>query len=103
MRRDPDATIIATPGPASSSPTLARVPFGAGAHLSRLSVGQGGHADQQARHEAFRGVGRDTGRATGTLADLQRGKLRFRTAGAANPLKVAELEVVLTAGREVRA
>jgi pyruvate kinase len=79
MHRDRNAKIVATLGPASSSPEIIRALFEAGADVFRLNFSHGGHADHQARYEAIREVERDAGRPIGVLADLQGPKLRIGT------------------------
>jgi pyruvate kinase len=79
MRRDRNAKIVATLGPASSAPEVIRALFEAGADVFRLNFSHGGHDDHRRRHEAIRGIEREAGRPIGILADLQGPKLRIGT------------------------
>jgi pyruvate kinase len=76
MRRNRNAKIIATLGPASSTPEQIRALFLAGADLFRLNFSHGTHADHKARYEAIRALEAETGRPIGILMDLQGPKLR---------------------------
>jgi len=79
MRRDAATRIIATLGPASSTPELIAALTRAGANVFRLNFSHGTHADHQARYDAIRQVEQSTGRMIGVLADLQGPKLRIAT------------------------
>ena len=79
MRRDRNAKILATLGPASSSPEMIRALFEAGADVFRLNFSHGGHADHRERYDAIRAIEREAGRPIGILADLQGPKLRIGT------------------------
>lgn len=76
MRRHRNAKIVATLGPASSSPEMIRGLFEAGADVFRLNFSHGTHEDHGRRHELIRAVEREVGRPIGVLADLQGPKLR---------------------------
>jgi pyruvate kinase len=76
MRRQRNAKIIATFGPASSDLASIRAPFEAGADVFRFNFSHGSHADHQARYEIVRQVERELGRPIAVLADLQGPKLR---------------------------
>jgi len=76
MRRNRNAKIIATLGPASSTPEAIRALFLAGADVFRLNFSHGAHADHKARYDAIRALEADTGRPIGILMDLQGPKLR---------------------------
>ena len=76
MRRNRNAKIIATLGPASSSPEAIRALFLAGADLFRLNFSHGARDDHRARYNAIRGLEAETGRPVGILMDLQGPKLR---------------------------
>src|SRR6267143_4020801 len=76
MRRNRNAKIVATLGPASSSPELIRALFDAGVDVFRLNFSHGTHDDHRARFAEIRQVEADTGRPIGILADIQGPKLR---------------------------
>lgn len=77
MHRNRNAKIIATLGPASSTPALIRALFDAGADVFRLNMSHGSHEDHRARYAAIRAVEQDVGRPIGVLGDLQGPKLRI--------------------------
>jgi pyruvate kinase len=71
--------ILATLGPASSSPEMIRRLFLAGADAFRLNMSHGGHDGHAANVEAIRALEKEFGRPTTILADLQGPKLRVGT------------------------
>jgi len=77
MRRQRSAKIVATLGPASSSPAMLRALFDAGVDVFRCNFSHGTHDDHRALFTAIRRVEADTGRPIGILADLQGPKLRL--------------------------
>ncbi|MBF0093198.1 MAG: pyruvate kinase [Alphaproteobacteria bacterium] len=77
MRRTRNAKIIATLGPASSTPEALEALFRAGADLFRFNFSHGSHADHKARLDMLRGLEKTTGRPIGALMDLQGPKLRL--------------------------
>jgi pyruvate kinase len=77
MRRQRSAKIVATLGPASSSPEQIRALFDAGVDVFRLNFSHGTHDEHRARFAAIRQVEHDTGRPIGILADMQGPKLRL--------------------------
>ncbi len=77
MHRQRHAKIVATLGPASSSPEVIRALFDAGADVFRFNFSHGSHEDHQKRYEIVRGIERETGRPIAVLADLQGPKLRI--------------------------
>jgi pyruvate kinase len=79
MRRQRSAKIVATLGPASSTPEVIRKLYAAGADVFRLNFSHGTHADHKQRLDIIRGVERDVGRPIGVLLDLQGPKLRLGT------------------------
>jgi pyruvate kinase len=86
MNRDPKAArrqsftkIVATLGPATSSPERIRTLFEAGVDVFRLNFSHGLQEEHGRRLEAIRALERETGRATCALADLQGPKLRIGT------------------------
>jgi pyruvate kinase len=94
MRRRRSAKIVATLGPASSTPESIRALFEAGVDVFRLNFSHGTHQDHRARVEAIRTVERASGRPVGILADLQGPKLRLGT--------FAEGRIELGAGEHFR-
>jgi Pyruvate kinase, barrel domain len=61
MRRNRNAKIVSTLGPASSSPELIRASFDAGADVFRLNFSHGTHDDHKRRFDAIRAIERDFG------------------------------------------
>jgi pyruvate kinase len=76
MRRTRNAKIIATLGPASSSPQAIESLFMAGADVFRMNFSHGSHADHQKRYDVIRELERKLNRPVAVLADLQGPKLR---------------------------
>jgi pyruvate kinase len=77
MHRHRNAKIVATLGPASSSPEMIRALFEAGADVFRLNFSHGTHDDHKRRFEAIRAVEHEVGRPIGILQDLQGPKIRI--------------------------
>ncbi len=88
MRRRRSAKIVATLGPASSTPALIRALFEAGVDVFRLNFSHGALDEHRARFAAIRQVEHAAGRPIGILADLQGPKLRLGTF-AAGPIALA--------------
>ena len=82
MRRLRSAKIVATLGPASSSPAVIRGLFDAGVDVFRLNFSHGGHDEHKARLAAIRQIEKAVGRPIGVMADLQGPKLRLGTFAA---------------------
>src|SRR5919205_1034215 len=76
MRRNRHAKIVATLGPASSSPEMIRALFEAGADVFRFNFSHGSHEEHQKRYDIVRAIEKETGRPIAVLADLQGPKLR---------------------------
>lgn len=76
MRRLHRTKIVATLGPASSTPAAIEALFRAGADVFRLNFSHGAHDDHRARIATIRALEVKTGRPIGILADLQGPKLR---------------------------
>jgi pyruvate kinase len=76
MRRNRNAKIVATLGPASSSEEVIRKLFVAGVDMFRLNFSHGTHAEHKERFDTVRCIGREFNRPIGILADLQGPKLR---------------------------
>ena len=94
MRRLRNTKIVATLGPASSTPGRIAELFEAGADVFRLNFSHGTPEDHAARFAAIRGLEKRTGRPIGILADLQGPKLRLG--------RFREGPVRLTAGQGFR-
>jgi pyruvate kinase len=77
MRRNRNPKIIATLGPASSSPDAIRTLFEAGADVFRLNFSHGVQEEHRKRLYYIRELERVTGRPIGVLMDLQGPKLRI--------------------------
>ena len=76
MRRRRRTKIIATLGPASSTPEVLSRLFHAGADVFRLNFSHGSHEDHFARIQMIRALEEHAGRPIGILADVQGPKLR---------------------------
>jgi pyruvate kinase len=76
MRRNRNVKIIATLGPASSSPDVIKSLFEAGADVFRLNMSHGQHEHIRAQHGAIRRLEKEMNRPIGILVDLQGPKLR---------------------------
>jgi pyruvate kinase len=76
LRRNRRAKIVATVGPASSSPQMLRRLFLAGVDVFRLNFSHGRHEDHAKVHAAIRALEVETGRPIGILQDLQGPKIR---------------------------
>jgi pyruvate kinase len=91
MHRQRSAKIVATLGPASSTPDTISALFHAGVDVFRLNFSHGERSEHQARIKAIRALERETHRPIGILADLQGPKLRLGTfAGGKVRLKTGE-------------
>jgi pyruvate kinase len=90
--------IIATLGPASSSPAIIEALVGAGLDVARLNFSHGTHETQRAQFEAVRAASKMAGRAVAILQDIQGPKIRLGVFPGGS-LHVADGEVVdLVAG-----
>ncbi|CAN5797535.1 pyruvate kinase [soil metagenome] len=81
LRRQRRIKIVATLGPASSSITMIRKLFFAGADVFRLNLSHGSHGEIAERHAHIRALEAEFGRPIGILADLQGPKLRCGSFG----------------------
>jgi pyruvate kinase len=79
MRRLRRAKIVATLGPASSSPDMIARLFAAGADVFRINMSHTSHDRMRELVGMIRSVEQDTGRPIGILVDLQGPKLRLGT------------------------
>lgn len=94
MKRLRNTKIVATLGPASSSPEMIRKLWQAGADAFRLNFSHGSHEDHRARLNTLRRLEQEGGRPIAILADLQGPKLRLGT--------FREGRVTLSAGQAFR-
>jgi pyruvate kinase len=76
VRRQRNAKIIATLGPASSTAEQIRQLVVAGADVFRLNFSHGSHEDHRQRLDTIRALEAEIGRPIGIMADLQGPKLR---------------------------
>ena len=76
MRRHRRAKIVATLGPASSSPERIHALFAAGVDVFRFNFSHGSHEEHRARFDIVREIEREVGRPIAVMADLQGPKLR---------------------------
>ena len=79
MRRDRQAKIVATLGPATTSRKAISKLFHAGADVFRLNMSHGSREDHRARCGVLRDLESATGRPIGVMVDLQGPKLRIGT------------------------
>ena len=79
MRRHRRAKIVATVGPASSSPAMLKKLFLAGVDTFRLNFSHGSHEDHAKVHAAIRALEAELGSPIGILQDLQGPKIRVGT------------------------
>ncbi len=76
MRRQRNAKIVATLGPASTDKATIKALFEAGADVFRLNFSHGKHEEHKARLDAIREIEAETGRTIAAMADLQGPKFR---------------------------
>jgi pyruvate kinase len=99
--------IIATLGPASSSPDMIRALFDAGVDVFRLNMSHLNHDGLKKVHAMLRRVEKDVDRPIGILADLQGPKLRVgEMEGGSALLEIGQkfrLDLDKTPGNAVRA
>ena len=79
MRRNRNAKIVATLGPASSTEDIIRKLFVAGVDMFRLNFSHGTHEQHKERVATIRKIGLEFNRPIGILGDLQGPKLRVGT------------------------
>ena len=91
--------ILATLGPASSSPEMIRALMEAGADAFRINMSHGEQADKVALVEAIRGLEKSLRRPTTILFDLQGPKLRVGSFKGGSAMLEAGQRFVLDGGR----
>ena len=79
MHRNRRAKIVATVGPASSSPAMLKELFLAGVDTFRMNFSHGTQDDHARVHTAIRALEKDVDRPIGILQDLQGPKIRVGT------------------------
>lgn len=77
LRRARNTKIVATIGPATSSPEMIRRLIVAGVDVFRLNFSHGSHQDHGERYKAIRDMETELGRPVAVMADLQGPKLRI--------------------------
>ena len=88
--------IVATLGPASSTPESIQALVDAGVNVFRFNMSHGSHAEHQARYLTVRQVEAASKRAIGVLMDLQGPKIRIGVVPGGPRLLVAGHEVVFS-------
>ncbi len=79
LKRNRKTKIVATLGPASSTPQMVRSLFEAGADVFRLNFSHGTHEDHRKRLQIVRALEKELNRPIGVFADMQGPKLRLGT------------------------
>ncbi len=79
MRRQRQAKIVATLGPASSTPEMIEKLFLAGVDVFRINMSHSDHANLKARYEDIRAIEAKYARPIAIMVDLQGPKLRIGT------------------------
>ncbi|HTP78410.1 MAG TPA: pyruvate kinase [Rhizomicrobium sp.] len=91
MRRRRKTKILATLGPATSTPERIRALFDSGVDVFRINMSHTSHTALGELHRAVRSLEADVGRPVGILVDLQGPKIRLGTLpGGARLLKEGE-------------
>jgi pyruvate kinase len=89
--------IVATIGPACSTPEMVHALVDAGVDAARLNLSHGSHEEHAARAQVVRDVERDVGRPIAIIGDLQGPK--FRVGGLDQPLDLQQGgEIVVVIG-----
>jgi pyruvate kinase len=79
MRRQRQAKIVATLGPASSTPEMIEKLFLAGVDVFRINMSHSDHDNLKARYEDIRAIEKKHARPIAIMVDLQGPKLRVGT------------------------
>src|SRR5215470_14286511 len=94
------AKIVATLGPATSSPDRIGALVAAGLDVARLNMSHGDHDTHRAAYDAVRAASDASGRSVGVLVDLQGPKIRLGKF-AAGPVTLAEGQEFTITGEDV--
>src|SRR5215831_10865393 len=94
------AKIVATLGPATSSPDRIGALVAAGLDVARLNMSHGDHDGHRAAYQAVRAASDASGRSVGVLVDLQGPKIRLGTF-AAGPVTLAPGQEFTITGEDV--
>lgn len=94
MRRHRRAKIVATVGPASSSPEMLKALLEAGVDTFRLNFSHGTQNDHARIHAAIRKLEQEVNRPIGILLDLQGPKIRVGT--------LRDGKIIVAAGETIR-
>ena len=94
------AKIIATLGPASSSPERIAALVAAGLDVARLNMSHGTQASHLETYRAVRAASDEAGRSVGVLVDLQGPKIRLGTF-ATGPVRLVPGQIFTITGEDV--
>jgi pyruvate kinase len=94
------AKIVATLGPASSSPEQVAALVAAGLDVARLNMSHGTHDTHLAAYRAVRAASDEAGRSVGVLVDLQGPKIRLGRF-ASGPVRLAAGDEFTITGEDV--
>jgi pyruvate kinase len=94
------AKIIATLGPASSSPEQIAALVAAGLDVARLNMSHGTQASHLQTYRAVRAASDEAGRSVGVLVDLQGPKIRLGTF-ATGPVRLVPGQIFTITGEDV--
>jgi pyruvate kinase len=75
-KRHGKAKIVATLGPATTTPERIKALFEAGVDVFRFNLSHGSHDEHRARYDIVRAIEAESGRPLGVIVDLQGPKLR---------------------------
>jgi pyruvate kinase len=94
------AKIVATLGPASSSPERIAALVAAGLDVARLNMSHGTQASHLETYRAVRAASDEAGRSVGVLVDLQGPKIRLGTF-ATGPVRLVRGQIFTITGEDV--
>src|SRR5439155_16186367 len=93
--------LVATLGPASSSPEILLAMAGAGMNAARLNFSHGSHEDHAEQVGRVREIEKEIGRPIAVIADLQGPKLRIGSLASPVTLERGD-EIVVTSAENAR-